>query len=231
MPNWIPLENDSRLLNKYISNLGVDLQSAEFCDVFGFDDDLLGMIPKPVLAFVLLFPITNENEVIKQEEDESESIVPSNVWFIKQTIGNACGTIAVLHSVANNLQQIKLQSQDCFIARFLKQAEHLDPSARATLLEDDKEIGEKHEESASESTLDASVDTDVHFVAFIENEGRIFELDGRRSKPQYRGDTDHFLTDVAAICRARMALNPNDWIKFSAMAFVGKSTEETTLES
>lgn len=40
MPNWIPLENDSRLLNKYIKSLGVNLDSVEFCDVLGFDNGM-----------------------------------------------------------------------------------------------------------------------------------------------------------------------------------------------
>lgn len=28
--------------------------------------------------------------------------VPSDVYFMKQTIGNACGTIGLIHAVANN---------------------------------------------------------------------------------------------------------------------------------
>ena len=30
-----------------------------------------------------------------------------NVYFMKQTIGNACGTIAILHSIANNTDVLK----------------------------------------------------------------------------------------------------------------------------
>lgn len=180
------------------------------------------MIPQPALSFVLLFPITEENESLKIQEDNDESYVPDNVWFIKQTIGNACGTIAILHSIANNQDQIKLE-QDSFLSKFLKKSENLNPQERANLLENDDEIVEKHEKNATESTLDTGDDTDIHFVAFIEKDGKIFELDGRRSKPQYRGETQNFLTDTAAICRARMQLNPRSWTKFSALALVGKN--------
>ena len=36
--NWIPLENDSRILNKYLSSLGVDENSVEFSEIYGFDN-------------------------------------------------------------------------------------------------------------------------------------------------------------------------------------------------
>ena len=34
----------------------------QFCDVFGLDPDLLGMVPQPCIALLLLFPI---NEKVK----------------------------------------------------------------------------------------------------------------------------------------------------------------------
>ena len=34
---------------------------------------------------------------------------PKKVFYMKQTISNACGTVALLHSVGNNLDSIKLE--------------------------------------------------------------------------------------------------------------------------
>lgn len=45
-------------------------------------------------------------EAFKQEEEEKlkgqQQEVSPDVYFIKQTIGNACGTIGLIHAVANN---------------------------------------------------------------------------------------------------------------------------------
>ncbi len=30
------------------------------------------------------------------------------VYFLKQTVGNACGTIGLLHAIGNNLSQLEL---------------------------------------------------------------------------------------------------------------------------
>ena len=35
-------------------------------------------------------------------------IVGKEVYFMKQTVGNACGTVGLLHSLANNLDRITL---------------------------------------------------------------------------------------------------------------------------
>jgi ubiquitin carboxyl-terminal hydrolase L3 len=64
------------------------------------------MVPQPVLAVLLLFPCSNNYEQFKAEEEarltKLEQNISPNVYFIKQTIHNACGMIALLHSIANN---------------------------------------------------------------------------------------------------------------------------------
>ena len=34
--------------------------------------------------------------------------VSKSVYFMKQTVGNACGTVGILHSIANNLDKVDL---------------------------------------------------------------------------------------------------------------------------
>ena len=66
-----------------------------------------------------LFPILILNpsllpcQTTKFEEEEEEHIkkegqvVSPNVFFMKQTVGNACGTVGLLHSIGNCLDKIK----------------------------------------------------------------------------------------------------------------------------
>jgi len=63
------------------------------------------MVPQPVTGVLLLFPIKAESEAYRNQERtriETEGQVQSeNVFYLKQTIGNACGTIGILHCLAN----------------------------------------------------------------------------------------------------------------------------------
>jgi ubiquitin carboxyl-terminal hydrolase L3 len=68
------------------------------------------MIPQPVEAIIFLFPITEAYEKFKNEEEahltKCEQAISPDVVFFKQTISNACGMIALLHSVASDDDEI-----------------------------------------------------------------------------------------------------------------------------
>jgi hypothetical protein len=70
---WIPLESNPDVLNEFSSKLGLSSSapdaSYQFCDVFGLDADLLAMVPQPVLAVLLLFPITEATEIARKERE------------------------------------------------------------------------------------------------------------------------------------------------------------------
>lgn len=47
--DWVKLENSPNTLNTFLSLLGCPKDFQTF-DIFGFDDDLLDMVPKPCLG-------------------------------------------------------------------------------------------------------------------------------------------------------------------------------------
>lgn len=53
---------------------------------------------------------------------------------MKQTIGNACGTIGILHSLANNLDVLKIE-KDSTLAKYFAETQNKTPKERAELLE------------------------------------------------------------------------------------------------
>lgn len=68
------------------------------------------MLPQPVEAIIFLFPITEAYEKYKNEEEarltKLEQSISPDIVFFKQTIENACGMIALLHSVASSDDEI-----------------------------------------------------------------------------------------------------------------------------
>jgi ubiquitin carboxyl-terminal hydrolase L3 len=102
---WFPLESNPEIMTDYMEKLGLNTDVYSFHDVFSTEDWALEMIPRPVLSVLLLFPISPQSE--NHAEAEANSIirdgqkVSSSVHFMKQTISNACGTIALLHCISN----------------------------------------------------------------------------------------------------------------------------------
>lgn len=72
----------------------------------GFDPELLDFVPRPLAAVIFLYPITEKSEEFRHEEEarvtKREQDISPQVMFFKQTISNACGMMALIHSLANN---------------------------------------------------------------------------------------------------------------------------------
>lgn len=105
---WIPLESNPEALTKFVHKIGVP-DDWVVNDVFGFDRELLDMLPKPVAALILLLPVgvsrpdLVDGDTVKPEDQPS-------VFFLTQNIFNACGTIALIHAVANSQIEVDKES-------------------------------------------------------------------------------------------------------------------------
>lgn len=195
----------------------------EITDIFSFDEELLMMVPQPVIAVLFLFPITKENEQQRQsqEQEEPQETTPDGLFFVKQTIGNACGTIGLLHSLGNNRDKLQFEPGS-FLHDFFGKTLDKTPDERAKVLEGDQRLAEAHSESAQQGVTEnteQTMNTDLHFVAFVNVNDQLYELDGRRRGPVNRGKTsaDSLLTDAVSVIKQYMALNPNR-VEFAACA-------------
>ncbi|KAK8207981.1 ubiquitinyl hydrolase 1 [Zalaria obscura] len=231
---FIPLENNPEVMSSLLHKLGLSTQLG-FHDVFSIDDpDLLAFVPRPAYALLLVFPVSDTYEKFRVEEDstkpEYECSGPGEevVWY-KQTIGNACGLIGLLHGVSNGQARTFIQPESS-LAQLLDQAIPLKPSERADLLYESQALESAHQAAAS--TGDTSAPTaednvDLHYVCFVKSQtNHLWELDGRRKGPLNRGElnpdedvmSDHALElGVKAFLKREASAGGGD-LRFSLIA-------------
>uniref|UniRef100_A0A8D0DVS7 Ubiquitin carboxyl-terminal hydrolase n=1 Tax=Salvator merianae TaxID=96440 RepID=A0A8D0DVS7_SALMN len=221
---WLPLEANPDVTNQFLKQLGIH-PAWQFVDVYGMEPELLSMVPRPVCAILLLFPVTEKYETFRTEEEEKIKAqgqeVKSSVYFMKQTISNACGTIGLIHAIANNRDKISFET-DSSLKRFLDDSSTMSPEERAKYLETYEAIRVTHESSAHEGQTEApSIDekVDLHFIALVNVDGILYELDGRKPFPINHGQSsdDTFLEDAVEVCKKFMDRDPDE-LRFNAIA-------------
>jgi ubiquitin carboxyl-terminal hydrolase L3 len=233
------LEANPDVLNDMASSMGVDMSRFAFQDVFGLDAELLAFINQPVLAVILLYPLTDASEASRLRELERcpaavLTDAPEDLFYMKQTIGNACGTIALVHCLAN--VSIRGGSVDCdalmreqgeFLDRFMGEVGEMTPEEIGSYMEAGRgaagTLETLHAASAQEGSTNApGVDEEVnlHFVAFVEKGGGLWELDGRRAGPIRHGEVDgeNFMHRVAEVVKEEYVEKGNGSLNFNLIA-------------
>ena len=191
-------ENNPEVMTHLVHQLGLSSNLA-FHDVYSLTEpSLLSFLPRPALALLLVFPVTNTYEKFRRQEDSSREEYSGSgegeevVWF-KQTIRNACGLIGLLHAVCNGAPRQQIQ-EGSDLQKLLKDAIPLKPVDRAEMLYQSQALESAHADASKkgDSTApDAEANVDLHFVAFVKSEeGDLWELDGRRKGPLNRGKLD-----------------------------------------
>ncbi|KAL0727663.1 hypothetical protein Bca4012_023756 [Brassica carinata] len=227
---WLPLEANPEVMNQFLWGLGLAPDAAECNDVFGLDDELLEMVPKPVLAVLFLYPITkkSEEERIEQDKEIKEKVHSEKVYFMKQTVGNACGTIGLLHAIGNITSEIKL-SEGSFLDNFFKSTANMTPMERARFLENDSQIEDAHSVAVTAGetpvnfpppiSLNATDDADTHFICLACVDGELYELDGRKAGPISHGASSPatLLKDSTKVMKKFIEKNP-DTLNFNVIA-------------
>lgn len=100
----------------------------------------------------------------------------------------ACGIIACLHAIFNNLPQVGIEP-DSVLSRFLSQVKDKTPAERAVDLDQCRDFKVAHQEAASQGqnqSLDdaGKLDTTHHFIAFVMNDRQqLLLMDGCRDGP------------------------------------------------
>ncbi|KAL4400073.1 ubiquitinyl hydrolase 1 [Malassezia pachydermatis] len=225
MPSpWVPLEANPALFAAWCTKLGLDTSQYTFHDVFGLDDELLAMVPQPAEAVLLLYPITSRSEAQREQEDMNPPMPVAHMLWFPQTIGNACGTIGLLHAIANS-RAWDAVGADTPLAKLLTRARHVAPEERSRLLEASQELSTAHAAVAEQGQTeapDAQDDVNLHFVALVRSPtGQLVELDGRRRGPLIRANdvpADGLLPAAAHFIRAHYMAQDPEQVQFSIVA-------------
>ncbi|ODN79794.1 hypothetical protein L202_03697 [Cryptococcus amylolentus CBS 6039] len=235
---WVPLEASPDVFNAWSEPLGLPA-SLTFQDLFSLDPDFLTFIPGPHKAVLLLFPSKGKLAEERKKEEENKAsgegvFKGEGVWWIKQTIGNACGSIGLLHALLNLPEQgPDAVDPSSKLAEFKAESLPLTGLERAKLLDETTFFSDAHTSAAQEGQ--SSVPTDLenveeHFIAFVEainedGEKRIVELDGGRTGPLDRGLSTNFLPDVAKVVQEKYFDRADGAVNFNMIVLAGKGDE------
>ncbi|XP_075890728.1 ubiquitin carboxyl-terminal hydrolase isozyme L1 [Nelusetta ayraudi] len=214
---WTPMEINPEVNESLMRCLGVD-ESCRFVDVVGLDSDPLSAVPKPCCALMLLFPLTQQHESFRQQQAD-KVVGSSEVYFLKQTFGNSCGTIALLHAVANNQSKLAFATGS-ILKKFLDETANMSADGRAKHLENNKDIFDAHNKVASQGQCRPEPDNvNFHFIAFVNVNGQLYEFDGKMNGPVKHGATSDgsFVMDAAKLCREFMEREQGE-VRFSSVA-------------
>lgn len=215
-------------MNEYIRKLGFDTSLYGLTDVFSTEDWALTMIPQPVVAVLMLYPLT-EKLTAQETQDNIDPTSMEKVWFTKQRIGNACGTIGLLHAMLNAPEALRAFPQDSWLYGFQQETPKvLDPVRKAEILEGDEKIATHHDEATSSEgnqTDRGNIDDRLitHFVALVNVNDTLYELDGRKEGPVNHGKTSAttLLQDACGVVKQFMSRDPEE-MRFTILALAPK---------
>lgn len=180
------------MLAHLCENLGV-APGLSFHDVLSTSPDTLAWIPRPIHALVLLA----DRPIYQSARSALETTIPAYngsgsaepVVWMKQTIGHACGLMALLHCLFNYEGGLYV-APGSELDTLRKRAIELGPVERADLLYNSKFLEDAHMEAASRGSSSApspADDNHHHFVGFVLKDGQVWELNGGMNGPLLRG--------------------------------------------
>jgi ubiquitin carboxyl-terminal hydrolase L3 len=235
---WLALESNPQIANKFAQRMGLPAKTYEFVDIYGLDAELLAFVPQPVVAVMLLRPsgVAIKKYGLEQQEklaNDPNHKIADGLFYMYQhgnKIGNACGTIALIHAIASLTHPESLAAPfelvaDSPLANFIKASADMDWTERGWELIRRTDIREASDVVANDSsnqtiTPERHEKVHAHFIAFICIGGHIYEMDGGKKFPINHGPTEppDFLAKVGGIVKEKfMAIDPTN-LNFNLMA-------------
>jgi len=185
---WVPLESDPETLQDTLIKYGVE--DCVITEVYG--EELFDMVPQPIEALIILYPSDSKeiqdwigNEFKTVQYDDANS---TELWHITQRIGNACGTMALIHTFLNlrNQDELREGSPLGSLLELLQCQAVSDKQTtslqRAELFENNAEAFKGIHQVNAEGG-EGAMNTNVHFITIFQKNNHLYLLDGARAGP------------------------------------------------
>jgi ubiquitin carboxyl-terminal hydrolase L3 len=223
--DWQPLESNPQVINKFMYDLGFDTKKYVFHEMLSIEEWGIGMVPFPVQGAIFLYPNNEQHYKHKRgliEKMKTDNVPQNkNLFFMKQSARNACGTIAVVHTLINlGREDRDLIRPDTYLDGFFKEVKKTTcPVETGKIFSQSTEIRTAHTAAVQQGQTRVEAERwDYHFVAFFEKDGNLYELDGTLEFPINHGECtrEEILFKSCQIVQEYMARDPNE-LKFTLM--------------
>jgi ubiquitin carboxyl-terminal hydrolase L5 len=224
--DWCTIESDPGIFTEMLESLGVP--DVELREVYTLDDLQIDE-GTPIYGLIFLFQWIGEvqRQHAATKEPLQEESIPPGLFFAHQVTTNACATQAVLSVLLNQpdlpLGKV-LEDFSSFTASF-------PPNLKGVAISSAEEIKTIHNSFARPEALwedpgarkQTSPDKGeaFHFVAYIQKEGTVYELDGLQKGPIVVGPVPDTASGSTWLDVAKQALQERmtaGHVKFNLMA-------------
>ena len=146
---------------------------------------------------------------------------------MKQYAENACGTIAVIHSIMNNIDEIPfLVRPGSFLEKFKEEMNGKSPEEIGKFVLYNKKMQESHTEAVVQGETKIEEQVNYHFISLVEKDGFIYDLDGCKEFPVNHVPClrETFLADACRVVEKFMFLDPSE-IRFTMLALAAPALD------
>ncbi|XP_077333716.1 ubiquitin carboxyl-terminal hydrolase isozyme L1 [Lithobates pipiens] len=214
-----PTEINPEMLNKLLAKFGVS--SCKYVDILGFEPDYLKTFSEPVRAVVLTFPLTTKLEEFrnKKAEEQKGKNLNSEVFYMKQTLENSSGLVALIHTVANNKDFVSFVD-DSSLKSYIEKSAAASPEERGKLLEKNEALLSDFKSVAAEGFIRPDGGDQCHVLVLVPANKHLTEIDGHLDRPIDHGPlSESFLENAVNVCK-QYTEQAKDEVRFSAVALV-----------
>ena len=150
------------------------------------------------------------------------------LYYMYQYANNACGTVGILHSILNLIEKhTDLVKPESFIHKFYKETNDKTPKERGEQLVQSHSIEEAHKKAVEKGETQVEEEVNTHFICFVEKDGDLYELDGRKEFPINHGPTsvENILKDACREVKKFMDRDPDE-LRFTTLVLARSESVE-----